>query len=316
MGGAWPRPFSYGRCAARRGYDQTFPGRWHRPTFPDRHKTLALADWLAPDAALGTQLAEKARLRQTHPSETFGEIEGSGAAQAELLALLIDYLPQHHGAIWRRDGEAITILPTGQSVAINAAESPLAVAAQLVQDDLLLLERGAATWLLTAASLSFPSSWHLSEKLGQGLDTIHDPVPGFGPGTRPAQIMARMFDAMRPETAMIRWNWSLYGDDRLFHPDATGADQPRFGTGPRAENMHLRVERQVLRKLPGTGAIAFAIRISIHPLDRLVHHPEASDITAHLRAEIAALSEQQLLYKGLGRERDRVLARFAEVVPG
>jgi hypothetical protein len=293
-----------------------FPADGAARLFQIGTKPLDPADWLAPDAAMNAQLAEKARLRQTHARETFGEIKGSGAAQAELLALLADYLPQRHGSIWRRDGEAITIVPTGQTIAINTSGPPLAVAAQLVQDDLLLLERGNAAWQLTAASLSFPSSWLLSEKLGQGLDSIHDPVPGFGPGTRPAQIMARMFDAMRPETPMIRWNWSLYGDDRLFHPDTTGVDQPRFGTGPCAENMHLRVERQVLRKLPGTGAIAFAIRISIHPIDMLLLHPEAEAITAHLRAEIAALSEQQLDYKGLGRERDRVLARLADVVPG
>ncbi|WEJ58671.1 DUF3445 domain-containing protein [Devosia sp. FJ2-5-3] len=271
-------------------------------------------DWLAPDGALVSQLAEKARLRVSHPAEIFAQIAGSRPAQAELLATLADYLPQRFPALWRRDAEAISIVPSGQTIGLADPEAPLAIAARLVQDDLLLLERGAETfWRLTAASLSFPSSWTLSEKIGQGLDAIHDPVPGFGPGTRPAQIMARMFDAMRPETPMIRWNWSLYGDDTLFHPDVSGADQPRFGAGPRAENVYLRVERQVLRKLPETGAIVFAIRISLQKLDDLAAHPEAAAIAAHLHTEVSALTPEQLAYKGLARERDQILARLDEM---
>lgn len=274
-------------------------------------------DWLAPDGALAMQLAEKARLRLSHPAEIFAALGGSRPAQLELLSLLADYLPRRFSDIWRRNGDHITILPLGETVPLTSAEAPLAIAAQLVQDDLLLLERGdEKTWRLTAASLNFPSSWSLAEKMGQGLDAIHHPVPGFGPGTRPAQIMARMFDAMRPETPMIRWNWSLYGDDRLFHPDVSGADQPRFGLGPRAENVQLRVERQVLRKLPETGAIAFAIRISLHALDDLAAHPEAAEIAGHLHTEVTALTPEQLDYKGLTRERDRILARLDEMISG
>ncbi len=52
--------------------------------------------------------------------------------------------------------------------------------------------------------------------------------------------MARMFDALRPETPMIRWNFSLYGDDRLFHPDVLGPGEARFGTGPRRRAVFLR----------------------------------------------------------------------------
>jgi hypothetical protein len=277
-----------------------------RPLDPD--------DWLAPDGSLASQLAEKARLRISHLAETFAELSGSRPAQSELLSLLADYLPRRFPDLWRHDGDAITILPVGATLALTSAEAPLAIAAQLVQDDFLLLERDTESWRLTAASLSFPSSWTLADKIGQGLDVIHDPVPGFGPGTRPAQIMARMFDAMRPETPMIRWNWSLYGDDRLFHPDVSGADQPRFGAGPRAENVYLRVERQVLRKLPETGAIAFAIRISLHGLDDLAAHPEATAVAAHLHSEVSALTPDQLDYKGLTHERDRVLARLDEMM--
>ena len=181
-------------------------------------KPLDPADWLEPDAAMAAQLAEKARLWRDNFSAVFAEMPASRPAQAELLALLADYLPQHFPALWQRQAGGIHILPTGQNVRLDADQSPLLTAARLVQDDLLLLERDAEGWRLTAGALAFPSSWLLAEKMGQVLDAIHLPVPGFRPGTRPAQIMARMFDAARPETPMIRWNFSLYGDDALFHP--------------------------------------------------------------------------------------------------
>lgn len=112
---------------------------------------------------------------------------------------------------------------------------------------------------------------------------------------------------------MLRWNFSLYGDDRLFHPDSLGPDAERFGAGTRADPVVLRVERQTLRKLPETGAMAFTIRISLHALDALENHPEAGRIAAALAEQVESLTPEQLGYKGLTRERDRVLARLAEM---
>lgn len=275
-------------------------------------KPLDPADWLDPDAAMPAQLAEKARLAKTHFSEIFAELPESRPAQAELLSLLVDYLPIRFPHLWQRQENGLLIIPTGETVSL--AGIPLLAAAKLVQDDLLFLSRADAGWRLVAASLSFPSSWKLSEKIGKVLDAIHGPVPGFGPETRPAQLIARMFDAMRPETPLIRWNWSFYGDIRLFHPDVLGPDEPRFGTGSRADPVHLRVERQTLRKLPETGAIAFTIRISLVSLDDLAALPDAKNLAGQLSAQLLALTPDQLDYKGLTRDKHRIISRLAELI--
>lgn len=283
------------------------------PLFRIGTKPLPMADWLEPDHAIAPQLLEKARLMRERQADIFAELPESRAAQAELLDLLVTHLPARFPDQWRHTNLCMQVGPTGDRVALDTGESPLLTAGKLVQDDLLILQRNDTGWRLTAGSLCFPSSWVLAEKLGQRLDSIHQPVPGFGPGTRQAEIMARMFDAMRPETPMIRWNFSLYGDDRLFHPDLSGPAQRRFGHGEKADPVYLRVERQTLRKLPQTGAIAFSIRISIDPLERLQTHADAARIAASLAAQIADLTPEQLDYKGLTLEKDRVLARLGGI---
>lgn len=279
-------------------------------------KPLDPADWLEPDQAMAAQLAEKERLLTGHRSDVFREDPSSRPAQRELLDLLVAYLPERFPALWRHRTEQMQVEAGGKTVLLDADESPLLTAARLVQDDLLILERAETGWRLTAGSLCFPSSWVLAEKMGKVLADIHAPVPGFGPGTRQAEIMARMFDAMRPETPMIRWNFSLYGDDRLFHPDVSGPAERRFGADERADPVFLRVERQTLRKLPRTGAIAFTIRISLDPLERLESHEKGQAVAASLMEQINALTPEQLDYKGLTLEKERILRRLGEISQG
>jgi len=192
-------------------------------------------------------------------------------------------------------------------------DPPLLTAARLVQDDLVLMRRGESGWRLAAASLSFPSSWSLAEKFGRPIHEVHAPVPGFGGGTRNAELIARMFDNLRPETPVIRWNWSLYGDDRLFHPDVAGPRERRFGAGAQAEHVVLRSERQTLRRLPLSGDIVFTIKTAVDPLDALERHSRGPQIAAALIAQLEALTDQQLAYKGMTAERERVIARLREL---
>ncbi|SMQ86049.1 Protein of unknown function [Devosia lucknowensis] len=283
------------------------------PLFRIGTQPLDPEQWLEPDAAMPGQLAEKAQLLEDRRDAVFAEEPGSRPAQKELLDLLVTHLPRRFPELWRHNSPDCMAIAGSGTVQLQTEASPLLIASQLVQDDLLLLQRSPEGWRLTAASLCFPSSWTLSEKMGKVLADIHAPVPGFGPGTRQAEIMARMFDAMRPETPMIRWNFSLYGDARLFHPDLSGPGEQRFGTGERADPVYLRVERQTLRKLPRTGAIAFSIRLSLDPIERLDTHVNGAHIAVSLAEQIAALTPEQLAYKGLTQEKERVLNRLRAI---
>lgn len=268
--------------------------------------------WIEVDSHLAAHLAEKDRLAAAYPEEVFAAEPDTEAAQAEVLALLVEHLPRRFPGIYRRDGETIEIVPAARRISLTGAE-PLRIASRLVQEDLVLMRRGESGWRLAAGALSFPSSWRLRDKFGQPIHEIHGPVPGFGAGTRPAELIARMFDHLRPTTPVLRWNWSLYGDDRLFHPESADPKRPRFGPGARAESVFLRVERQTLRKLPLSGDILFTIRILVDPLAELERHSDAARIAAAIVTQLEALDPKQLDYKGLTLERDRLIARLTEI---
>jgi hypothetical protein len=271
-------------------------------------KPLDLADWIDADDRLTADLAEKERLAATHWDEVFAAEPGTEAAQAEVLALLVAHLPARFPNLYSREGG--DMLVAGHRVPLDGMPA-LWTAAQLVQDDLVLMRRGETGWRLAAASLSFPSSWRLADKFGRPIHEVHAPVPDFGGNTRNAELIARMFDNMRPEMPMIRWNWSVYGDAQLFHPHHSPAR--RFGEGARAEHVFLRVERQTLRRLPQSGDIVFTIRIIIDPLETLEQHSDAVPIAASLIDQLGALNAEQLDYKGMTSERDRLIDRLKEI---
>jgi hypothetical protein len=270
-------------------------------------KPLDVDEWIDADERLVADLAEKRRLAETRWDDVFAAEADTEAAQAEVLALLAEHLPRRFPELYRRDGDAMVM--AGQRIALDAAPA-LWTAAQLVQEDLVLMRRGDAGWRLAAASLSFPSSWRLADKFRRPIHEVHGPVPGFGGSSRNAELIARMFDNMRPETPMIRWNWSIYGDAELFHPHNSRAR--RFGDAARAEHVFLRVERQTLRRLPLSRDILFTIRIVIDPLEALERHSDAPRIAAALIEQLGSFNPEQLDYKGITLERDRLVARLRE----
>jgi hypothetical protein len=271
-------------------------------------KPLDAAEWIETDSRLAADLAEKERLAATRWDEVFAAEPGTEAAQAEVLALLAEHLQARFPDLYRLDGDAMLV--AGRRVPLTGTP-PLWTAARLVQDDLVIMRRGEAGWRLAAGSLSFPSSWKLAEKFGRPIHEVHGPVPGFGAGTRNAELIARMFDNLRPGMVVLRWNWSVYGDAELFHPHNSPAR--RFGAGARAENVFLRVERQTLRLLPTSRDILFTIRVIVDPLEQLERHSNAPRIARALIDQLLSFNAEQLDYKGLTLERDRLVARLREI---
>ncbi len=219
------------------------PHTWRLPgTAP-----VPLSNWFVRDEAHDAQMALRDRLIAARPEAVLaGDI--SGAAARELLAVILaeTRLPVADGAALRTDGARVDL--TG---------APLAVAARLVQEDLLLLEKppGEAEHRLVAGCLCFPAHWTLGEKLGEGLARIHLPVAAYDAGL--ARRVQRMLDGLAPMRPLKRANVARHARPALFAPLREG--DPR----PPATGGYLRVERQCLVKLPATRAVAFTIHTSL-----------------------------------------------------
>ncbi len=299
------------------------------------------AQWLDEDKNLSLYLDEKVSLYKALPDKVLVADDGTQEAQSEVLALVVERVLKKYPNIYSRVGNTVSITPTTVIPAKAGTQlpyrvtlpkldprlrgddecerddptlSPIAIAALLVQEDLVLMRKSTEGWKLVAASLCFPSAWNLLEKFRKPLHEIHAPVPDFGGGTRNASLIERMFDNLSPARSVLRWNWSLYGDDKLYHPLSDNGLKRRFGEGEDiAGRVTLRLERQTLRKLPQSGDILFTIRIYLDPLEALERHAEGAALAQSIEQQLMAMTDEQISYKGLTDETARLCARLREI---
>ncbi|MEX0955073.1 MAG: DUF3445 domain-containing protein [Rhizobiaceae bacterium] len=284
-------------------------------------KPLDPANWIEIDEHYKAHLAEKDRLIAEHAREVFAARADTDGSQREVLDLVVDHLIRGWSRIFPDRAQCDFLgerLPRFQMH--GSDEPPLQIAARFVQEDLVLMRRSDDGWRLAAASLCFPSSWSLAEKFDRPLDAIHAPVPDFGPGTRTATLITRIFDNLKADQPVERMNWSLQEDAALYHPrskserdakiEAAGATL--LGVRP-ADAAFIRVERQTLRKMPVSGDILFTIRIHLDPMATLTRHPRRAELASALAGQLAALDPAQLAYKGLAADRDALVARLRAI---
>ncbi len=153
-------------AADLRAFAVPVDGRPHRLSVGTR--PVAPGCWLLPGPDREAQLGLKRRLLAEKRTEVLAVLPGSEAACLEVHDLVM-------AAVGRVGARPAGLGPPD----IGQAEQALASASLQVQEDLCIMAPRAGQWLLVAASLSFPSRWRLTDKLGATLDGIHAPVPGY-----------------------------------------------------------------------------------------------------------------------------------------
>jgi hypothetical protein len=284
-----------------------------RPTFSIGLTPIGLSGWIEQDEKLVGELALKESILAEEGAAAFDALPGSEAGQSETLALLAAHLPARYPEAYRREGDALRILPADRLVPFEG-EPPLKTASRLVQEDLLLMQRHADGWRLVAGSLCFPSTWVLAEKLGHPMDAIHTPAPGYA--GKMATMVARIFDNLKVEQPVERFNWSIYGDARLRYAQSKQDPLQRFPPGEPVTNAHIRVERQTLRRLPDSGDILFTVRVHVDPASAFADNARGRSLARALRDQLAALTPSELAYKGITQARERLLAALGELAEG
>ncbi len=182
---------------------------------------------------------------------------------------------------------------------IDQGLHPLDAAARLIREDLVVHVEVDGRYLVAGGSVCFPTRWVLADKVGQPLDLVHSPVPGYQ--TDVADRVTTFLNRLEPGPGVWRRNWSLMPTDDLCLPGR----HDYLPLGARPESLWFRTERQTLRRLARTGAVVFSIGIDVEPLSGLA----ADRPTALALADtIETLGDEFRAYKGLAERGDDIVA--------
>jgi hypothetical protein len=247
-------------------------------------RPLDLDEWLEVDVHREEDLALKRSLLTGRHADVVAVRTAGLAGSAETLDLVAAWLGRHHPGL---PGP----LPDPDLHPIDAA-------GRLVQEDLCVLTREESGWVLSAASVCFPSRWVLAEKIGRTVADIHEPVPGY---ERLSAVVDRSLDTLTVDRPLWRLNWTIVPSPDLHLPPAAGA--------PTVEELTVRVERQTLRRLRRSGAILFTIRTHRAPLSAVEAAPAVAE---RLRATLATVDPETAAYKGWSQLLPALLERLGD----
>ena len=241
------------------------------------------ANWLEIDNLFDSEIKLKKKLYESNYKEIHQELDLSLKSQYELLEMLKTHLNQYHPS---------------HKITRTESSTPLKNAALLVQEDLVLMLPAEEKYFLGAASLCAPSNWSLKEKFNGSLIELHKDVPSYE--KKIGNRVNNLFNKLPDERIFQRFNWSIYEEATLFQPVRSKSlvERSKTITDKNAgDRLFIRVERQTIRRLPKTKAIAFTIRVHVDPLSSI---KEDLSLVRDLKKAIKNLSEGMKRYKSLG----------------
>lgn len=187
----------------------------------------------------------------------------------------------------------------------------MATAGRLIQDDLaLMIERSDGQYYLLAGSILLAGFWRLSDKFGMPLSEIHTSasVPEFKPKLEHG--MMKFFRRLQPPNPVVRNNYFIQVDPDLAWSRSLGPEDGTIGwtnSSPAVDvtTHYFRSERQTLRRLPRSGAIAFTIRTYFEPVVKIA---QEKGVPGRLASAIRGWGEETVQYKGREKYGEALLA--------
>lgn len=255
-------------------------------------RAIPESSWLQVDDQRETYRTEKAALLATRLDDCVVHEPGSEAAAQEVLRLVL-----------------ADLLHRGIDTEVNGSLHPIDAAGRLVQEDLVVMERKDRGWVLTSASVCFPTRWDLRSKLGRTMDEIHEPVPQYAEMV--GSVVNRFFDRLQAGRLVWRPNWSLVADPALRLDPPQRRDEMALPSDP-GNGLWLRVERQSVRRLvEHPDAVCFAVRVHRWPLAEILENLQGSAFSD----ELAAIPIDIASYKNIENIREQ-LGRWLETRSG
>lgn len=281
-------------------------------------RSMKWDEWIELDNHYLKYHADKARRIEERGSKCCHTAPEAMDAAIELLEELCAYLPERYPSMFTKTVTGITNKVTNETFNITQRplpEDPMATAARLVQDDLaLMIERPDGEYYLLAGAILLAGFWRLSDKFGMRLSEIHTSgdVPQFK--SKLEKGMMNFFRRLRPEEPVLRNNYFIQVDDNLAWSESIGSEDAETVSWNTAEknraieNHFFRSERQSLRRLPRSGAVAFTIRTYFEPVTGIVEEPY---VPRRLADAVRSWGDDVSRYKGKEKYQD-VLLEFLD----
>ncbi|MEI8382129.1 MAG: heme-dependent oxidative N-demethylase subunit alpha family protein [Planctomycetota bacterium] len=175
---------------------------------------------------------------------------------------------------------------------LSLFEKLLVLGRSVEPDFVLLVPRSDGQFTVAAGCVCFPSSWRLTDKLGQTVSEVHEPVPNLNVAL--GQQIDRLLQNLRPGKCVIRANWSVCRQPELNqHLDR---NLPGMTNSVTLDQAWFRREDQSLFVLPETRGIVFGIRVTHLPWQVLRSMPEKARSVART---LQTMPPEMLDYKRL-----------------
>lgn len=251
-------------------------------------RPLDLHDWieLGPDA--DAAIAAKTRLTTQHADTVFAVLDERVRDEGEEVAVV---LVEHLRNRWPEryvDTE------------LDRSLHPLDAAARLVPEDLVLLVERDGRLVFGGGSVCFPNRWDLRSKLGLSMADVHAPVAQLN-----EQLEAPIdgfFERLAPDRSYWRLGWGVLDTPDWYTPvDGTADPRPR---DPAPDQLHLRVERETLRRFPMTRCVLFTIRTYVTPIASVAADVE---VAVRMADAVAGLPVDVRVYKDLETTADALI---------
>ncbi|KAI6081277.1 hypothetical protein F4821DRAFT_249678 [Hypoxylon rubiginosum] len=282
-------------------------------------KKTCLDDWVEIDSEYLERYQYKRQLFSQHPDDTIQHLPGTMDACFEALEYLVDFLPRRYPSMFTKTEVGIRNLVTGDDWDLRRGCStwesyhPLQVMGLLTTEDWFVMQtdNDGKTTRLTAGANCFPAGWKLRERIGHSLWQIHaGKVPDYE--QKLAASMDRFFIRLRADRPIMRFNFAVDLSGELFHINSHhNLTADNLETPLTVDQLHLRVERQYLQRLPKTRGLVFSIRTYVTPILEVTRDKE---VALALRTSVDSFSPAVSAYKNKPVWNDVLVAHLDEVL--
>ncbi|SHE40092.1 Protein of unknown function [Lampropedia hyalina DSM 16112] len=184
---------------------------------------------------------------------------------------------------------------------------PLEYIMRQTQGDMALLDQREGDLFMDAGVVTCPADWSLAFDAGMSFKQWHSPVPlahQMGVFDRALKYLLNV----QVGQPVRRLNWTLTINPRLDTSAETyhewGSDRGTVTPGNAGQKVHLRVELQLMLRLPRSNALMFGIRTYLASLEELVTRPGWGQ---RLHRVMRDLPEPIADYKGITRYRPQLV---------